>query len=186
MITNSDQMKHTCHSKECSNSHINKQCLPLWRHRRRVFSHANCHKVIQCHPAIDFPTHLAPVIAIRRWFADSRERISFFFTMSHMCSVGERSVDLAAQGSCCTRRRASCVAAAYVDVRCPAENVHHLPVCRGRMLPKRWRSPGLRRTCTSITCIQTEPMKTTVYHFSRQSILSRHQSSRAWWWRGVL
>ena len=28
MITNSDQFKHTCHSKGCPNSHINTQCTP--------------------------------------------------------------------------------------------------------------------------------------------------------------
>ena len=59
MITNSDQMKHSCHSKGCPNSHSNTQCSPLWQQSSRVFSHANCHT------AIESPKHLAPVVAIR-------------------------------------------------------------------------------------------------------------------------
>ena len=45
MITNSDQMKHTCHSKGCPNSHINTQCSPRWR----VCNHANGHNGAECH-----------------------------------------------------------------------------------------------------------------------------------------
>ena len=40
-------------------------CNPLWRQRRRVFSHANGHKGDECHPAIDFTKQLAAVVAIR-------------------------------------------------------------------------------------------------------------------------
>ena len=62
MITNSDHMKHTCHSMGCPNSHINTQYSPLKRPCRSVFSHANSHKGAECHPVIDCPKHLAPVI----------------------------------------------------------------------------------------------------------------------------
>ena len=62
MMPNSDQMKHTCHSRGCPNSHINTQCSPFWRQCRRVFSHANGHKGAECHPAIDCTKHLALVI----------------------------------------------------------------------------------------------------------------------------
>ena len=54
MITNSYQMKHTCHSKGCLRSHINRQCSPLWRQHRHVFAHANAHKGAECHPATLF------------------------------------------------------------------------------------------------------------------------------------
>ena len=65
MITNSDQIKHSCHCNGCLNCHINTQRSPLWQQHRRVFSHANGHKCAECHPEIDFPMHLAPVVAIR-------------------------------------------------------------------------------------------------------------------------
>ena len=44
--------------------------------------------------------------------AGSGERVSSNFIMSHTCSIGERSEDLACQGSCCTPRRAFCISAA--------------------------------------------------------------------------
>ena len=40
---------------------------PLWLQRRRVFSHANDYKGAECHPAIDCPKYLAPVVANRQW-----------------------------------------------------------------------------------------------------------------------
>ena len=64
-MINYHQMKHTCHSKGCPNSHISTQYNFLWQQRRRVFSHANGHKGAECHPAIDCPKYLAPVVAIR-------------------------------------------------------------------------------------------------------------------------
>ena len=57
----------------------------------------------------------------------SGERVSSRFLISYTCSIGERSGAFAGQGSC-TPRRASYVAAAFVDVRCPTEKAHHLPV----------------------------------------------------------
>ena len=59
--------------------------------------------------------------------AGSGERISSCFIMSHKCSFGERSGDLAGQGSC-TLQRAHCIAAANEDVHCPAEEALNLPV----------------------------------------------------------
>ena len=66
MIINSNQMKHTCHSKGCPKPHINTQLTTsLLRQRRRVFSHTNGNKGAECHPVIDCPKNLAPVAAIR-------------------------------------------------------------------------------------------------------------------------
>ena len=59
-------MKHTGHSKGCPHSH-NTQCSPLWQQRRRVFSYANGQKGAECHPAIDCPKNLVPIVAIRQW-----------------------------------------------------------------------------------------------------------------------
>ena len=60
--TNSDQMKHTCHSKGCPNSYINTQCSPFLWLCRHAFLHANGHKGTECHHAIDCPKCLAPVV----------------------------------------------------------------------------------------------------------------------------
>ena len=60
-------MKHICHSKGCSNSHVNTQCSLIWQQYRHVFSYANSHKGAECHPVIDHPKHLAPVVTIRQW-----------------------------------------------------------------------------------------------------------------------
>ena len=53
--------------------------------------------------------------------AGSGEIVSSRFTMSHTCSIGESFGTPAGQGSCCIPRRARCVPATYVDVRCPDE-----------------------------------------------------------------
>ena len=50
-------MKHTCHSKGCPNNYINTQCTP---------AHANDYKGAECHPVIDCPKHLAPVVTIQK------------------------------------------------------------------------------------------------------------------------
>ena len=63
------------------------------------------------------------------------------------------------------------------------------PVCRGRKHSGRWRSPGLRRTRVrpSIAYRQNllSSLETTERHSTLQSILSRHQSSRAWQCYGI-
>ena len=74
-MINSDQMKHTYDSKGCPNNHISTQCTPpLWRQRRRVFSHANGHRGVECHPAVDFPKHLALVVVFRSWLLQALEK----------------------------------------------------------------------------------------------------------------
>ena len=60
-------MKHTCHSKGCLNNFINTQRTLLWQQLRHLLSHANDYKGAECHPAIDCPKHLAPVVAIWKW-----------------------------------------------------------------------------------------------------------------------
>ena len=57
----------------------------------------------------------------------SGEKLSSRFIMSHTCSIGEKTVDLAGQGSY-TPRRARFVAAAVCERALPAEKAHHLPV----------------------------------------------------------
>ena len=58
------------------------------------------------------------------------------------------------------------------------------PVCRGRMHPRRWRSPNLRPTRVHPSLAYTKnvlsSLKTTERHSTVQSTLSRHQGSRAW------
>ena len=63
------------------------------------------------------------------------------------------------------------------------------PVCCRQMHSGRWCSPGLRHTCVcpSLAYIQKilSSLKTRECHFTVQSTLSQHQSSCAWWCRGV-
>ena len=40
--------------------------LSLWQQRRHVLLHANGRKGAECHPAIDFPKRLAPVVTIQQ------------------------------------------------------------------------------------------------------------------------
>ena len=104
----------------------------------------------------------------------SGETVSSPFTMSHTCSIGERSGNLTGQCSCCTLRRARCVAEACVDMRCPAEkhdsstglnylcNVECTMKPEGvlRVVDESFRKMLTRskpNTCTSISRIQIEP-----------------------------
>ena len=50
--------------------------------------------------------HLAMVMA------GSAKRVNSHFIISKTCSIGERSGNIAGQGSCCTPRRTCCIAAA--------------------------------------------------------------------------
>ena len=51
-LANSDQMKHTCHSKGCPNSHVNTQCTPsggnacIYSHMQMVVKIPKCHATI--------------------------------------------------------------------------------------------------------------------------------------------
>ena len=209
---------------------------PLWWQRRHVSSHANGYKGVEWHPAIDCPQkswtrsrNSAMVVA------GSGERVRSRFIMSHTCSIGDRSGNLVGHGSCCTPRRARCVAAATCGlavscwkitlpscrrkavarsspVQCsahcflyPAEKPNMTascnwwpphamqpgvePVGRVRMHSGRLRSPSLRRTPVHPSLAYKQKLlsslKRTERHFTPQSTLSRHQSSRAWWCRGV-
>ena len=67
----------------------------------------NDHKEAECHPDI---LHLLSQFGNgcgRFW-----RKTMFRFIMHHTCSIGERYGDLAGQDSCCTTRRARCVAVA--------------------------------------------------------------------------
>ena len=64
MITNSDQVKHTRHSKGCPNTHINTQCTPSGGNAG-MYSCMQTVKGVECLPAIDCLKHLAPVVAIQ-------------------------------------------------------------------------------------------------------------------------
>ena len=57
--------------------------------------------------------------------AGSGERVSSCFIMSHTCSVDE---DLADQGSCVHHGEHIFSQQPYVDMLCPSEEAHHLPV----------------------------------------------------------
>ena len=130
MITNSDQIKRSCHSKGCPNSHKNTQYNLLWRQRRRVFSHVNGHNGAECHTSIDYPTHLAPVVAVRNGCGRLWSKNKFRFHRAPHLFNGEISEDLAGQFRYRILRGARCVAApvVYIDMRFTAEKAHHLPV----------------------------------------------------------
>ena len=59
MIPNTDQIKHTCNSLAETQASI----LQL-----------NIHKDTECHPALDCPKHLAPVVTIRQWLWQALEK----------------------------------------------------------------------------------------------------------------
>ena len=113
MKTNSDQMKYTYYRKGCPNSHINTQCSSHWHQRRRVFSHENGHKDIECHSAIDCPKHLTPAVGIRQWLWQALVKWArdLGFLLARRVVVHH----VASQQP-------------YVNVRCPAEKAHHLLV----------------------------------------------------------
>ena len=123
MITNSGQMKHTCHSKGRPNNHINTQCSPLWRQRRRVFPHINGNEGAEWHPAIDCPKHLSSVDAINRLWRKSK----FPLHMSHTCSIVRNLGFLLARAVVVHHEEHIASQQPYVDVRCPAAKAHHLP-----------------------------------------------------------
>ena len=75
-MINSDEKKQTCHSKGCPKV-ISINSIPTLRQLRRVFSLANDHKGAECHPRVDCPTHLSPVVAIRKWCARLRGKSKF-------------------------------------------------------------------------------------------------------------
>ena len=54
--------------------HINSQCTPLWCQHKHVFTHANSHKDADCHLAIDYHKHLAPIVSIRQWLWQALEK----------------------------------------------------------------------------------------------------------------
>ena len=114
----------------CSHSHINTQCSPSGG-TRRIFSHANGHKGTECHPAIDCPKHLAPVVAIRPFergrIVDLREagwtyrRIATHFR--HNVSGWPRSTDERQD-----RRTGNRLLAAGLQITCAsgqATTLHH-------------------------------------------------------------
>ena len=125
-------MKHTRHSKGCPNSNINTQCRPLWRQCRWVLSHANCHKGAECHPVIDCPKNLAPVVAIQKllWQVMEKGTVSSGFIMSHMYLIGERSGVPAGQGVVVHHEEHIVLQQLYVDVHCPSSKSTS-PSCRG-------------------------------------------------------
>ena len=63
------------------------------------------------------------------------------------------------------------------------------PMCRGRMYSGRWRSNGLRHTRVRPSLSHRQNLLSSLKkigrHSTPQSTLSRHQSSRAWRYRGV-
>ena len=156
MITNSDQMKHTCHSKEYPNSHINIQCnLSLavieayilvckWSWSCRMsfcgrLSHASCTRCRSSEMVV----------------AGSGERASFCFIMSHMCSIGERSRDRVRQGRCCTPRRACYVAAAIC--RCVLSCWKNTsPSCRRNGSSTRLTICAMQRALFTLACRNTK------------------------------
>ena len=60
--------------------------------------------------------------------AGSGESVSSRFIIYHKCSIGERSEDLAGQGSCLYREEHVVSQQPYVDIRCPTGKAHYLPV----------------------------------------------------------
>ena len=97
--------------------------------RRRVFSHANGCKGAECYPANRLSQ--ASCTCCRNsamTVADPGDRASSRFFMSYTNSIGEWFGIISDQGSCCTSRRARCVAAAIFGHALSCWKAHHLPV----------------------------------------------------------
>ena len=97
VITNSDQMKRTCHSKGCPNSHINTQCTPSGSNAGVYSRMQTVTKVLLSEAPCTRCGNSAMVVA------GTGERTRSSFIMTYMCSIiDERSGALANQGNSCT------------------------------------------------------------------------------------
>ena len=118
--------KHNCHSKGCPNSHINTQCTSFWRPCRHVFSHANGHKGAECHLVIDCPKRLASVVAIRQWSWQALEKVPASTCPIHVQLA--RNLGILLARTVVHHEEHVVSQQLYVDIYCPAEKAHHLPV----------------------------------------------------------
>ena len=82
------------------------------------------HKGAECHPATDFPKHLAPIVAIRQWLWQALEKkfplhhVPYMFNWRYLGILLVRAV-VHHEGHVKSQQP-------YVVVRCPAEKTHLL------------------------------------------------------------
>ena len=128
-MINSDQMKHTYYSKGVTQQPHQYIVYPIWQQSRLVFAYTNGHKGAECHPAIDCPKHLAPVVAIRQWLWQVLEKEQ---VPASSCSASvqlARDLGILLSRVVIVHHKEHIVSQQqYVDMHCPPERAYHLPV----------------------------------------------------------
>ena len=125
MITTNSQ--HSCHSKgypKVTSIHN----VPLWRQRRRIFSHSDGHKSAECHPAIDFSKHLVPVVAIRLWLWQALENEHVPTSSCPIRLQLAKDLGILLVRTVVHNEEHVVSQQPHVDVHWPAEKAHHLPI----------------------------------------------------------
>ena len=94
---------------------------------RHVFLHAKGHKG-DYHPVIYFSKHFASIVAIRQWLWQALEKEWIPASSYPICVHLARNLGILLARAVIVHHVQVASQQPYVDMHCPAEKAHHLPV----------------------------------------------------------
>ena len=92
-------------------------------------SHTNCHKGAECHSVIDGPKHIAHIVAIQQWLKQALEKEYVLISSCPICVQLARDLGILLVRAVVVHHEVHVAShQSFVDMCCPAEKSHHLPV----------------------------------------------------------